>query len=383
MAREKFESRTLTGNINVACKYDDGTVRYWTADKADVIEKIKHVVNEYRKDGYILTLRQLHYQLVTQNWIVNHDTAYKKLGGILDDCRYAGIIDWNAIEDRGRIPWIPYSVKDIPDALRDTIDQYRLNRQEGQQNHIELWTEKDALSGILRRTTSNYHVKLVVNKGYTSSSALYNAYERCVEAICAGKKVIILYFGDHDPSGLDMIRDISERLTIFLTQGDKLKDHDNFQEALDNWWKEHKYNVWDVVDHGYCSEKVASRLLNDDIGLRDDASDEYESGVRKWFIDAHDLFKVVPIGLTMEQIKKYKLPPNPTKLTDTRADKYIKKFGKTCWEVDALKPQVLTAIVEANIETNIDTKLFNKQVKKEETDIAQLEKIFKTTLKKK
>lgn len=178
MAIEKFEDRKLTGAINVACKYDNGSVRYWTTTKEEVIEHIIDIVNEYADDGYILTLRQLHYQLVKSNWIVNHDTAYKKLGTILDDCRYGGLIDWDAIEDRGRVPYIPYSVTGVENALRDTIDQYRLDRQEGQKGSIELWTEKDALSGILRRTTSKYHIQLVVNKGYTSSTAIYNAYQR-------------------------------------------------------------------------------------------------------------------------------------------------------------------------------------------------------------
>ena len=125
MAKEKFEDRRLTGNINVACKFDDGTIRYWNTKKEDVVNHIIQIVNEYAADNYVLTLRQLHYQLVTQNWIINHDTAYKKLGSILDDCRYGGVIDWNAIEDRGRVPYIPYSVEDVADALEDTVAQYR------------------------------------------------------------------------------------------------------------------------------------------------------------------------------------------------------------------------------------------------------------------
>ena len=100
MSEEKFKRRILTGNINVACKYEDGTVRYWIASKAEVIRHIKEIVEEYQVDGYTLTLRQLHYQLVTKNWIVNHTSAYKKLGNILDDCRYGGVIDLDAIQNK-------------------------------------------------------------------------------------------------------------------------------------------------------------------------------------------------------------------------------------------------------------------------------------------
>lgn len=317
MAKEKFENRTLTGGVKVTCKFEDGTIRIWDTRKEEVIEHIKDITEEYAADGYVLTLRQLHYQLVKSNWIVNHDSAYKKLGNILDDCKYAGIIDWDNIEDRGRVPYIPYYVKDVEDALNDTIEQYRIDRQIGQDVHVELWTEKDALSAILKRSTEKYHIQLVVNKGYTSSSALYRAYKRCVHNIAKGKNVVILYFGDHDPSGLDMVRDIRERLTFMLEKGDE-----NFENI------------------------------------------------------GEDDFKVLPIGLTMEQIKKYKLPPNPTKLTDSRANKYIKKFGKTCWEVDALNPRTLTEIVETNIQRIINMKQYEKMIKEEKAGLKELKEFI-------
>lgn len=315
MSKEKFEDRKLHGDINIACKFDDGTVRYWQTTKQEVVRHIVQIVNEYQEDGYVLTLRQLHYQLVTNNWIVNHDSAYSKLGNILDDCRYSGIIDWDAIEDRGRIPHLLYHVKDIADALNDTVNQYRLDRQLGQQHNIELWTEKDALSGILKRSTEKYHVRLVVNKGYTSSSAIYNSYLRIIEALKKKQFTTILYFGDHDPSGLDMIRDIRDRLSLMLKNG--------------------RYEI-------------------------DPPS---------------DIFEVIQIGLTMSQIKQYNLPPNPTKLTDSRAKKYISKFGKTCWEVDALKPQTLTQIVESNILSVLQKTKFDKVVKRENKEIVELKKL--------
>jgi hypothetical protein len=323
--KEKFEDRILKGKIYVTCKFDDGSVRIWNTRKEEVVQHIIDTVEEYAQEGYILTLRQLHYQLVKSNWIVNHDTAYKKLGCILDDCKYAGIIDWENIEDRGRKPYLPYYVSGIKSALEDTIDQYRLNRQNDQDIYIELWTEKDALSGILRRSTEKYHIQLVVNKGYTSSSAIYGAYQRFVECIENGQNVIILYFGDHDPSGLDMVRDIRERIEFMLLNGEHF--------------------------------------------------DLFE------FKSIPDCFKIIPIGLTMNQIKDYNLPPNPTKLTDTRASKYIKKYGKTCWEVDALKPQVLTGIVEANIEHIIDMEKYELMLEREQQDVTILKNFINSKSK--
>lgn len=377
MAKEKFEDRTLDGLIKVACKFDNNgniTTRLWEAEKRDIVNKTDFIVNTYTTQGYILSLRQLHYQFVTRNWIVNHDTAYKKLGSILDDCRYAGLVDWGAIEDRGRVPYLPFWVNNPDEGLNVIINQYRLNRMLDQPKYVELWTEKDALSGILRRSTSKYHIQLVVNKGYTSSSAAYNAYERVSEYILKGKKAVILYFGDHDPSGLDMIRDIRERLTLFLSQGDKLKNNNDFMQLVSDWWDEAEYTYYDMNHNGYLSDKAVDTFNGgwDGLDKYDKASDEFDAGKIKWYLEENKLFQVIQIGLTMEQIKQYNLPENPTKLTDTRAKNYIKQFGTRCWEVDALEPKVLTSIVETHIKEHIDMQMYLEMIKKEKKDIQYL-----------
>lgn len=352
--KEKIEHRSLQGIFNVKCKYDDGSVRIWSEDKALVANRIITIVEDYRRQGYRLTLRQLHYQFVSKNWIINHDTAYKKLGGILDDCKYAGLIDWNSIEDRGRIPNIGYSVDDIADALQDTVNHYKLDRQVGQDVIIELWTEKDAISNILERVTRKYHIHLVVNKGYTSSSAIYQAYQRFLELIKSGKKVKVLYFGDHDPSGLDMIRDIRERLLKFMCQGEQLSEDDDFRERIDGWMEENGFDFGDVArnEYPYFTEKHAINMYSntaDDHDIEDGWSAFYKAKTQ-FFIEENDLFEVIQVGLTMNQIKELDLPPNPTKLTDARAKSYIEKFGRTCWEVDALNPAKLTEIIEEKIQ---------------------------------
>ena len=261
---------------------------------------INNIIEEYRAEGYKLTLRQLYYQLVTKNIIPNKDAEYKKLGNLLVKGRMAGVVDWEAIEDRIRVPFIPYWVDDVADAINDTINQYRLNRQKGQDTYIELWVEKDALSGVLRRITSKYHINLMVNRGYSSASAMYDAYKRFLQH----ENIVILYLGDHDPSGLDMVRDIRDRLETF--------------------------------------------------GLQN--------------------FEVKHIGLTQEQIKKYNPPPNPAKITDTRAKWYIENFGNTSWEVDALTPQVLHQLVQRNVEALIDMDLFEEMRDQEDRDKERLEK---------
>lgn len=172
---------------------------------------VNSIVEEYADQGYKLTLRQLYYQLVSRDVIPNKQAEYAKLSTLLVKGRMAGVVDWSAIEDRIRTPYIPYFVTGVDQAIEDTIKQYRLNRQEGQRNHIEVWVEKDALSGVLRPITQHYHLRLMVNRGYSSCTAMYEAYRR----FSKHDVNTILYLGDHDPSGLDMIRDVRDRLREF------------------------------------------------------------------------------------------------------------------------------------------------------------------------
>lgn len=175
---------------------------------------INKIIEEYSKQGYRLTLRQLYYQLVSRDIIQNNLKEYAKLSKLLVQGRMAGIVDWDAIEDRIRVPFIPYWVNDIADAIRDTVNQYRLDRMENQDVYIEVWVEKDALSGVLKRITSHYHINLMVNRGYSSCTAMHDASVR-IKDKQDEKKCYILYLGDHDPSGVDMVRDIKSRLEEF------------------------------------------------------------------------------------------------------------------------------------------------------------------------
>jgi len=179
----------------------------------DLLVKAISVVEEYESQDIILTLRQLYYQLVARDVIPNDLKSYKKLGNLIKDGRYLGLIDWIAIEDRGRIAERHSQFENVADLVETAINSYRLDRWKNQKFYVELWTEKDALTSVLKPISDTWHVFFAVNKGYSSASAIYEAGQRfrAVE----GKKRIVLYLGDHDPSGLDMVRDIQERLNEF------------------------------------------------------------------------------------------------------------------------------------------------------------------------
>jgi len=171
------------------------------------------MVDDYEKKGYRMTLRQLFYQLVSHDILPNDQKKYKKLSTIIKDARMAGLIDWDIIEDRIRIPTMPSEFENISDLVQAAISSYRRDRWENQEYYVEVWVEKDALSGVLEPVTRKYHVHLLVNRGYSSTSALHESVLRIKQQ--RDKECVILYLGDHDPSGKNMITDIKNRLEQF------------------------------------------------------------------------------------------------------------------------------------------------------------------------
>lgn len=257
------------------------------------------IIAEYQAQELRLTLRQLYYQLVSRNVIPNTERSYKGLGSLVSDARLAGRMDWAAIEDRNRIPEIPLEFQDLHHCVRSYMEHYRLPRWSGQENYVELWVEKAALAGVLQPLANEFHVTLMVNRGYSSQSAMYEAAQRFKDA--GPRSSILFYLGDHDPSGEDMVRDIRDRLCMF--------------------------------------------------GRRVD--------VRK-------------LALTRDQIDEYDPPPNPTKVTDTRAAAYIAKHGEHSWEVDALNPSMLADIIRGAFDEVIDAESMKAIVEQEEADKTQL-----------
>ena len=179
----------------------------------DLLARCIQVTEDYMAQGLRLTLRQLYYQLVTQNIIVNKERSYKNLSRLVSRARLAGLVDWDAIEDRGRPPHRSSEWDSIADLVESAVASYRLPRWEGQNKYVELWVEKDALAGVLSPLAKKHHVTLMVNKGYSSQTAMYEASKRFIDH--RSEIQSLFYIGDFDPSGEDMVRDIRDRLYTF------------------------------------------------------------------------------------------------------------------------------------------------------------------------
>jgi hypothetical protein len=174
------------------------------------------IIDEYTAQGFRLTLRQLYYQLVARDKLANRQTEYKRLGSVVNDGRLAGLIDWLAIEDRTRnLRQLPHW-EDPAKLIQICSEQFRTDVWADQKHRIEVWIEKDALLGVIEGVCEELDVPFFSCRGYTSQSEMWSAAMRLYRYVKAGQTPVILHFGDHDPSGKDMTRDIRERLELFM-----------------------------------------------------------------------------------------------------------------------------------------------------------------------
>jgi len=253
------------------------------AGSLSIIAHANAVIDDYTEQGLSLTLRQLYYRFVAADLIPNKQSEYKRLGGIVNDGRLAGLIDWEAIEDRGRSLNTMSHWSSPSDIIRSAARSYAIDKWQDQEYRVEVWVEKQALEGVILRACEPLDVECFACKGYTSQSEMWRAAQRFSGYNNDGQTPVVIHLGDHDPSGIDMTRDINDRLGLF--------------------------------------------------GMP---------------------MEVKRIALNMDQIEEYGPPPNPAKLTDSRAAGYIGEYGSDSWELDALEPTVLDTLIQDTIKSFCD-----------------------------
>jgi len=186
-----------------------------------MLDTINDIVEDYESQGFRLTVRQLYYQLVAKDIIPNTLQEYKRIASIINDGKEAGLVDWDAIEDRTRDfvrqqRWI--NAKQILEA---SVSSYRKDLWVEQESRVFVIVEKEALVGVLEPTCHKYDVPLLAARGYPSGTVLREfAQSDLIQCIEDGQVPVILHLGDHDPSGLDMTRDLRERISMFAESGD-------------------------------------------------------------------------------------------------------------------------------------------------------------------
>ena len=182
-----------------------------------VIDEANLIIDEYGRQGFDLTLRQLYYQFVVRDLIPNTDRSYKRLGSIINDARMAGLIDWDSIVDRTRMLRQLSHWDEPSEIVYGGAEQFQVDMWEGQAYRPECWIENDALIGVITDVCEKFDVPYFSCRGYTSQSEMWSASQRLIE-YCRNIQIpVIIHLGDHDPSGIDMTRDIQDRLALFMT----------------------------------------------------------------------------------------------------------------------------------------------------------------------
>lgn len=189
--------------------------RRFNAASLELVEHANKIIREYQAQGFVLTLRQLYYQFVSRDLLQNKQAEYKRLGSVINDARLAGLIDWDAIEDRTRNVKKPATWDSPEEIIEAVADQYEEDIWASQRWRPEVWIEKDALTGVIEPVCERYRVPYFACRGYSSQSEQYRAGKRFAEWRERGQTPIVFHLGDHDPSGIDMTRDNTSRLTMF------------------------------------------------------------------------------------------------------------------------------------------------------------------------
>jgi hypothetical protein len=191
-----------------------------------VIGHCNAIIAEYQGQGFSLTLRQLYYQMIARDlfpaaWTdptlgtKNTEKNYKKLGTIVNDGRMAGLIDWNAIEDRTRNLKGLTHWNSPEEIIRAARASFRIDRWANQQYRPEVWVEKSALEAVVAIAANRWDVPYFSCRGYNSQSEQWRAGRRMKSWSSGRQTPVVLHLGDHDSSGVDMTRDNTERLGVF------------------------------------------------------------------------------------------------------------------------------------------------------------------------
>lgn len=284
---------------------------YWAPIQATMatLNQANEIIEDYQARGFGLTLRQLYYQLVARDLLPNKQEAYDRLGRIITKAREAGLVDWAAIEDRTRQRRGLRTWEDPDHVINEAIRNYRIDKWDNQRFRVFVWVEKEALAGVIQKACSRNDVQV----DYLSCRGYMSASTIWEEA-----RTIKRY------------ADVLDQTPVIL----HLADHD--PSGIDM--------TRDNIDR----LSLYSELI---------AGSEF-------------IYK--RIALNKNQVEQYSPPPNPAKISDSRAAEYIRNHGSNSWELDALDPDVLIELIQKEISSFRDDDDWALAVKREAEDKTEL-----------
>jgi len=271
-------------------------------DKISRDEIIRISLDLFEIAGGPVTVRQIFYHLVAAHGMSNLFKEYKRVISATVIGRQREIIPWDAIEDRSRRPWTVPMWSGLEDYASSVIESYRRDLWEFQDHYVEVWLEKEALSGIFVDILETKGVTLSVGHGNPS----YPQIKEIADRFRQYARPVLIFFSDFDPTGVDLRRDVKERLALWFD----------------------------------CKPKII-------IG-----------------------------GLKKSDIKRYSLPSDVAKKSDSRTAKFIKDHGEDVVELDALPVQVLRTRIVQLIERYLDSEGIEKASILEQKERSKIRRLF-------
>jgi hypothetical protein len=286
-----------------------------TDAKRPMLKAATAILEQYR-DYWPLTLRQVHYRMLTRyvlkhaahpdSLYINDEASYKNLSDLLTRARLAGLVPWESMHDptRPRTQWVQYD--NVGEYVREQFDEffcgYKRNLLQGQPAYVELVVEKITVHDIAERAAAKYHVPVGVGRGYTSATCLDDTANRFH---ASGKdQMVMLIAGDFDPDG---------------------------ENICETW----------------------AACLRDEHGV--------------------DNLTAVKVGVNPDQVRTYNLAPLPlkkgeSKSAQTKAENFAAKHGRQVYELEAFEPDQLQAIIRESIRGVLDLNRFAEEQRRESED---------------
>lgn len=161
-----------------------------------------------------VTVRQAYYRLVGIGYPKTED-FYGRVQRELLHMRQEGVLPYSFIIDNSRRRIKYQSFTSGQKALNQWMRNYRQDVWSSLDSYLEIWLEKKALQGIFDDVCFEYDVPLCVSSGFASEDFIYRSAEAIQVAKQAGKKTVIFYFSDYDPSGIKLAESVDVKLRRF------------------------------------------------------------------------------------------------------------------------------------------------------------------------
>jgi hypothetical protein len=208
---------------------------------ASVLARAIEIVDSYNTP---VTLRQLFYRLVSEGRIRNSRAAYVQLSKVSAAARRGG--GFPSLLDQTR----EIHRLDGFDSVKDAVDYlkrvYRRDHNENQEYVVYLGVEKKTMLPQLESWFRDYGVAIIPFGGYSSQT-----YVDDIVDDVDGRDAVLIYAGDFDPSGLDILRDFEDRCDCFYDVRRVALNHEQLQE----------YNL--PVNAGKISDSRAAGFVRD------------------------------------------------------------------------------------------------------------------------